>query len=56
VDVAGHSDAMREACVTDLAHANALVTAEALGATARRVATDAELRERVSSRSAQVAA
>ena len=43
--IAGHSDAMREACVSDLAHRNALVTAEALGATAARVATDVALRE-----------
>ena len=54
--IAGHSDAMREACVTDLAHANALVTAEALGAAAWRVATDAKLRERITSGSARVAA
>ncbi len=54
--IAGHSDVMREACVTDLAHSNALVTAEALGAAARRVATDAKLRERIASRSARVAA
>jgi amidohydrolase len=54
--IAGHSDAMRDACVTDLAHANALVTAEALGAAARRVATDAKLRERIALRSARVAA
>jgi amidohydrolase len=42
--VAGHSDDMREACVTDLAHDSALLTAEALGAAARRVATDGEVR------------
>ena len=42
--IAGHSDAMREACVTDLAHRNALITAEALGAAAVRVATDRPLR------------
>jgi amidohydrolase len=45
--VAGHSDAMREACVTDLAHRNALITAEALGASAVRVATDRALRARI---------
>ena len=42
--IPGHSDEMREASITDLAHENALLTAEALGATARRVATDARLR------------
>jgi amidohydrolase len=45
--IAGHSDAMREACITDLAHENAFLTTEALGAAARRVATDAGLRERI---------
>jgi amidohydrolase len=45
--IAGHSDAMRDACVTDLAHRNALLTTEALGAATRRVATDAALRERI---------
>ncbi len=45
--IPGHSDEMREACVTDLAHANAILAAEALGAAARRVATDAALRERI---------
>ena len=43
--IAGHSDAMRDACVTDLAHDNAIITTEALGAVARRVATDAALRK-----------
>jgi metal-dependent amidase/aminoacylase/carboxypeptidase family protein len=43
--IAGHSDAMREACVTDLAHRNALITAEALGAAAVRIATDRALRD-----------
>jgi amidohydrolase len=42
--IPGHSDEMREASVTDLAHENAFLTAEALGAAARRVATDATLR------------
>jgi amidohydrolase len=46
--IAGHSDAMRDASVSDLAHRNALLTVQALGAAARRVATDAELRRRVS--------
>jgi amidohydrolase len=46
--IAGHSDAMREASITDLGHKNALITAEALGAAAVRVATDRALRERIS--------
>ncbi|HEV8536629.1 MAG TPA: M20 family metallopeptidase [Candidatus Limnocylindria bacterium] len=45
--VAGHSDAMREASVSDLAHQSALIAAEALGATAVRVAGDRALRERI---------
>ena len=45
--IAGHSDAMRDASVTELAHRNALITIDALGAAARRVATDASLRKRV---------
>jgi amidohydrolase len=45
--IAGHSDAMRDACVTDLAHENAFLTTEALGAAALRVATDKKLRERI---------
>ena len=46
--IAGHSDAMREASIADLGHKNALITAEALGAAAVRVATDRALRERIS--------
>ena len=46
--IAGHSNAMREASISDLAHANAIITTEALGAAARRVATDAALRKRIS--------
>ena len=42
--IPGHSDEMREACITDLAHTNALLTADALGAAARRLATDPALR------------
>src|SRR6267143_4061852 len=45
--VPGHSDEMREASVTDLAHRNAMITAEALGATAVRLATEKALRERI---------
>ena len=43
--IAGHSDAMRDACITDLAHENAIIATEALGAAARRVATDGRLRK-----------
>ncbi len=42
--IPGHSDEMRDACVSDLAHQNAIVTAEALGSAARRIATDPALR------------
>src|SRR3989442_1051170 len=45
--VPGHSDQMRDASVTDLAHRNAIITAEVLGAAAVRVATDRTLRERI---------
>jgi metal-dependent amidase/aminoacylase/carboxypeptidase family protein len=45
--IAGHSDAMREASVSELAHRNALLTIEALAAAARRVASDAELRHAI---------
>jgi amidohydrolase len=45
--VPGHSEQMRDASVTDLAHRNAMITAEALGAAAVRVATDRALRERI---------
>lgn len=47
--IPGHSDEMREACVSDLAYRNAFVTTEALAAAARRVATDASLRGRIDS-------
>lgn len=45
--IPGHSDAMREASLGELAHRNALITAEVLGAAAARVATDGGLRERI---------
>jgi amidohydrolase len=45
--VPGHSDRMREASISDLAHRNAMITAEALGSTAVRIATDRPLRERI---------
>ena len=45
--VPGHSDRMREASISDLAHRNAMITAEILAAAAVRIATDAALRERL---------
>jgi amidohydrolase len=48
--IAGHSDAMRDASVSDLAHRNALLVVEALGAAARRVASDASLRHSIHDR------
>jgi amidohydrolase len=45
--IAGHSDAMRDACVTDLAHRNALLVVEALAAATRRLASDASLRRSI---------
>lgn len=45
--VPGHTDQMRDASVSDLAHRNAIITAEALGAAAVQVATDKPLRERI---------
>ena len=45
--VPGHSDQMRDASISDLAHRNAMTTAEALGAAAVRLATDEALRERI---------
>jgi amidohydrolase len=45
--IPGHSEQMRDASASDLAHRNAMITAEVLGATAVRVATDKALRERI---------
>ena len=45
--VPGHSEQMRDASVTDLAHRNAMITAEALGSAAVRIATEKTLRERI---------
>jgi len=45
--IPGHSHVMREASATDLAHRNAMTTAEILAAAAVRVATDGALRERL---------
>ena len=45
--IPGHSDAMRDASVSDLAHRNALLVVEALGAAAHRVASDASLRRSI---------
>lgn len=45
--ISGHSDEMRDACASDLAHQNALIATEALAAAARLLATDAALRAKV---------
>ena len=45
--VPGHSEQMRDASISDLAHRNAMMTAEVLGAAAVRVASDKALRERI---------
>ena len=45
--IAGHSNAMRDACITDLAHENALITTQALASSVLRVATDGDLRRRI---------
>lgn len=45
--IPGHSDEMRIASASDLAHRNALLVVEALGAAARRVASDASLRRSI---------
>ena len=45
--VPGHSEQMRDASISDLAHRNAMITAEVLGAAAVRVASDKALRERI---------
>ena len=42
--ISGHSHVMREASVTDLAHANAMLTAEMLASVAVRIATEKDLR------------
>lgn len=45
--IAAHSDAMRDASASDLAHRNALLVVEALAAAAHRVASDASLRRSI---------
>jgi amidohydrolase len=45
--IPGHSDVMREASASDLAHRNALLVVDALAAAAHRVATDAALRRSI---------
>jgi amidohydrolase len=42
--IAGHSHAMREASASDLAHTNAMITAEVLATIAVRIATDPAVR------------
>jgi amidohydrolase len=43
--IGGHNIEMREASITELAHRNAFIVVEALAASARRIATDAKLRD-----------
>ncbi|MGH2499596.1 MAG: amidohydrolase [Candidatus Limnocylindria bacterium] len=45
--IAGHSEAMKAASVTDLGHANGWITAEVLAAAAVKVASDPQARERL---------
>jgi len=45
--IPGHSDEMREASASDLAHRNALLVVEALAAAARRIASDEALRRSI---------
>jgi amidohydrolase len=45
--VPGHSVEMRDASASELAHRNAMITAEALGAAAVRVASDKTLRDQI---------
>ena len=44
-EISGHSHVMREASATDLAHANAMLTAEMLASVAVRIATDRATRD-----------
>jgi amidohydrolase len=44
-EISGHSHVMREASATDLAHKNAMLTAEMLAAVAVRIATDRAVRD-----------
>jgi metal-dependent amidase/aminoacylase/carboxypeptidase family protein len=44
-EISGHSHVMREASATDLAHKNAMLTAEMLAAVAVRIATDRAIRD-----------
>jgi amidohydrolase len=45
--ISGHSHVMREASASDLAHKNAMITAEILATVAVRIATDAGAREQL---------
>jgi amidohydrolase len=47
--ISGHSHVMREASATDLAHTNAMITAEILATVAVRIATDPAVRAQVRS-------
>jgi len=43
--ISGHSHVMRDASATDLAHTNAMLTAEMLASVAVRIATDRAVRD-----------
>jgi amidohydrolase len=45
--IPGHSHVMRDSSATDLAHRNAMITAEILAAAAVRIASDSALREKL---------
>jgi metal-dependent amidase/aminoacylase/carboxypeptidase family protein len=45
--IPGHSDEMRDASASELAHRNALLVVEALGAAAHRIASDPSLRRSI---------
>jgi amidohydrolase len=47
-EISGHSHVMREASATDLAHTNAMITAEMLASVAVRIATDPQIRASLS--------
>jgi len=47
--ISGHSHVMREASLSELAHTNAMITAEVLATVAFRIATDSEARASISS-------
>ena len=48
-NIPGHSHQMRDSSATDLAHTNAMITAEMLAAVAVRIASDAKIRDAIRS-------